>query len=124
YQQDFDYAADMKDAAHRGIQIFTIAASGMDDLGQVVFRQVAQYTNATNMFVMRGGAGPQSTGAGDPRSSCGGTQTQFASGQLDRLILGKISFELKSLDRDPMKIAGLNKDENAKPCSERLIARD
>lgn len=124
YPQDFDYASDMKDAAHRGIQIFTIAASGMDDLGQVVFRQVAQYTNATNMFVLRGGAGPQSTGAGDPKSSCGGTQSQFASGQLDGLILGKINLELKALDRDPMRIAGLGRDENAKPCNERFVARD
>lgn len=124
YPQDYDYAVDMKDAAHRGIQMFTIAASGMDDLGQVVFRQIAQYTDATNMFVLRGGAGPQSTGAGDPRSSCGGTQTQYASGQLDGLILGKINQELKALDRDPMRIAGLGKDENAKPCNERFIARD
>jgi Mg-chelatase subunit ChlD len=124
YAQDYDYAVDMKTAAHRGIQMFTIAASGMDDLGQVVFRQVAQYTGASNMFVLRGGAGPQSTGAGDPRSSCGGTQTQYASGQLDGLILRKITQELRALDRDPLRIAGLGKDENAKPCNERLIARD
>jgi uncharacterized protein YegL len=124
YRQDFDYAAEMKDAAHRGIQIFTIAASGMDDLGQVVWRQVAEYTQATNLFVLRGGAGPQSTGAGDPKSSCGGTQTSYASGNLDALILGKIHRELKGLDRDPMKIPGLGTDENAKPCADRLIAAD
>jgi Mg-chelatase subunit ChlD len=124
YAQDFDYAADMRDAAHRGIQIFTIAASGMDDLGQVVWRQIAQYTDAANMFVLRGGAGPQSTGAGDPKSSCGGTQTSYASGNLDAIILGKIERELHAIDRDPMRIAGVGKDENAKPCSERLIATD
>jgi Mg-chelatase subunit ChlD len=56
YPNDFDYAADMRDAARRGIQIFTVAASGMDDLGQVVWRQVAQYTGGTNLFVLRGGA--------------------------------------------------------------------
>jgi hypothetical protein len=114
----------MKDAAHRGIQIFTIAASGMDDLGQVVWRQIAQYTNATNLFVLRGGAGPQSTGAGDPKSSCGGTHENFASGKLDALILGKINRELKSIDKDPLRVAGLGKDENAKPCNERLLASD
>ena len=124
YAQDFDYAVDMKDAAHRGIQIFTVAASGMDVLGQIVWRQIAEYTNATNLFVMRGGAGPQSTGAGDPRSSCGGTQTSYASGNLDVLIMQKIHQELKSIDRDPTRIAGLGKDENAKPCNERLVARD
>ncbi len=124
YPNDVDYAADMRDAAHRGIQVFTVAASGMDDLGQVVFRQIAQYTGATNLFVMRGGAGPQSTGGGDPKSSCGGTQTAFLSGNLDALIVKKIRRELSNLDRDPLKIAGLRTDENAKPCSERLMVAE
>ena len=114
----------MRDAAHRGIQLYTVAASGMDALGQVVFRQIAQYTGATNLFVLRGGAGPQSAGGGDPRSSCGGTQTQFASGNLDALILGKIGRSIKALDRDPLKIAGLRTDESAKPCAERLMVAE
>jgi len=122
YAQDFDYAADMKSAAHRGIQLFTVAASGMDDLGQIVFRQLAEYTGATNLFVLRGGAGPQSTGAGDPKSSCGGTHQNYASGNLDALILGKIRGELKGIDGDPLKIPGVGKDENAKPCTERVLA--
>ena len=75
YAEDADYAVEMRSAAHRGIQMFTVAASGMDPLGQAVWRQIAQYTQATNLFVLRGGAGPQSTGGGDPASSCGGTQT-------------------------------------------------
>jgi Mg-chelatase subunit ChlD len=124
YPQDFDYAVDIKSAARRGIQIFTIAASGMDDLGQVVWRQIAQYTGATNMFVLRGGAGPQSMGAGDPKSSCGGTQTAYASGKLDALILGKIGHELAAIDKDPTKFPGLRVDENAKPCNERVLAID
>jgi uncharacterized protein YegL len=124
YPQDFDYAADMRTAAHRGIQIFTVAASGMDDLGQVVWRQIAAYTDATNLFVLRGGAGPQSTGAGDPKSSCGGTQKNYTSGQLDALILGKIRHELAGIDRDPGMIPGLRVDENAKPCSDRVLAID
>ena len=120
YQQDADYAADMRDAAHRGIKLFTIAASGMDDLGQVVWRQMAQYTGATNMFVLRGGAGAQSTGGGDPKASCGGTQTNFTSGSLDILISRKVEGEMKALDRNPLKIAGLGLDENAKPCKDRM----
>ena len=123
YQQDFSYAADMKNAAHRGIQIFTIAASGMDGLGQVVWRQIAQYTNAANMFVLRGGAGPQSVGGGDPKSSCGGTHTNYSSGNLDALILGKIGGELQALNADPMRIAGLHEDENVKPCDQRVVMK-
>jgi Mg-chelatase subunit ChlD len=124
YANDFDYAKEMRDAAHKGIQVFTVAASGMDELGQVVFRQIAQYTQATNLFVLRGGAGPQSTGAGDPKSSCGGTQTNYASGNLDALIVQKLTREIKNLDRDPLRIPGQFTDENAKPCKDRLMVAE
>ena len=124
YANDADYAVEMKRASHEGIQLFTVAASGMDALGQAVFRQVAEYTGATNLFVLRGGAGPQSTGAGDPKSSCGGTQTNYSSGNLDGLILAKITHELHSLDGDAMRIAGLYRDESAKPCNERVAMAD
>jgi hypothetical protein len=121
YQQDYDYALEARDAAHRGIQVYTVAASGMDTLGQVVWRQIAQYTGATNLFVLRGGAGHQSVGAGDPKSSCGGTQTSYTSGNLDVLVLAKINGVIRSLERDPMRIPGLNTDENAKPCADRVL---
>jgi hypothetical protein len=124
YPNDADYAFEMKRAAHEGVQVFTVAASGMDALGQAVFRQVAEYTGGTNLFVLRGGAGPQSTGAGDPKSSCGGTQTNYSSGNLDALIVGKVTRELHSLDGDPMRIAGLYRDEDAKPCNERVAYND
>ena len=124
YQDGPDYAKDMKTAAHRGIQLFTVAASGMDTQGQIVMRQMAQYTGGTNMFVLRGGAGPQSTGGGDPGSSCGGTHQNYASGNLHELIVSKIKHELKSIDGDPLRIAGLHTDENAKPCDQRVVWLD
>jgi uncharacterized protein YegL len=124
YQNGASYSVDMKSASHRGIQLFTVAASGMDSLGQVVMRQMAQFTGGTNMFVLRGGAGPQSTGGGDPASSCGGTHTNYSSGKLDELIVQKIRRELRAIDADPMRIAGLGKDENAKPCDQRVVFRD
>ncbi len=120
YPNEVDYAVDMKTAAHHGVQLFTIAASGMNDLGQAVWRQMAQYTGGTEMFVLRGGAGPQSTGGGDPKSSCGGTQEQYASGNLDGLIVSKVKRELAALDADPMRIPGLRTDEDAKPCKDRI----
>lgn len=121
YANDTSYTISMRDAAHRGVQLFTIAASGMGDLGQVVWRQIAQYTGGTEMFVLRGGAGPQSTGGGDPKSSCGGKQTAYQSGNLDALIIQKIRRQVRALEQNPLRIAGLNGDENAKPCSERLV---
>ncbi len=121
YASSKPYTKSATRAAELGIKIFTISASGMDDVGQAVFRQVAQTTGGTNMFVLRGGAGPQSTGAGDAKSSCGGTHENFSSGNLDQLITRKIAIEVASLAADPMRIAGLGKDENAKPCEERIV---
>jgi Mg-chelatase subunit ChlD len=116
YDQDFDYAKDMKTAAHRGIQIFTVAASGMDDVGQLVWRQLAQYTGGTELFILRGGAGPQSVGGGDPKSSCGGRQKNYTSGHLDDLLLGIITRQVQSIDGNPLKVPGLKHDETAEPC--------
>lgn len=121
YQDAQAYSVSAKDASKRGIQIFTVATSGMNDLGQAVFRQIAQFTGGTNMFVLRGGAGPQSTGAGDAESSCGGTHQNFQSGNLDQLITHTIAQEIAAVNADPMRIAGLGQDERAKPCKDRVL---
>jgi hypothetical protein len=122
YQNERGYGDTAKRAAARGIKLFTVAASGMDDTGQAVMRQLASFTGATNMFVLRGGAGPQSVGGGDPKSSCGGTHQNYASGNLDALIVDKLRGELAAVDADPMLIAGVGQDENAKPCDQRVHA--
>jgi Mg-chelatase subunit ChlD len=121
YSNSTSYSTSAKRAAEKGIKVFTVAASGMDSVGQAVFRQVAQLTGGTNMFVLRGGAGPQSTGGGDPTSSCGATHQNYSSGNLDQLITGKIALEVTSLKADPMRIPGLSKDENAKACNDRVL---
>ena len=121
YTDDAGYAGAVREANHDGIQIYTIAASGMDPVGQVVWRQVAQYTGGTHMFVLRGGAGPQSTGGGDPRDSCGGTHSDYRSAALDQLIVSKIQLAIRVRDADPTRIAGLGKDENDKPCEQRVV---
>lgn len=54
--------------------------------------------------------------------SCGGTHTDYASGKLDALIVRKIKGELAALEKNPLAIPGVRKDENSKPCAERLIA--
>ncbi len=121
YRDERDYADAARRAAGRGIKMYTVSASGMDTTGQIVMRQMAQFTGASNLFVLRGGAGPQSVGGGDPQSSCGGTQGQYASGNLDQLIVAKVKRELAALDADPLRIAGLGQDENARPCNQRIV---
>jgi hypothetical protein len=117
---NLDYTVSMKQAAERGIRLHSVSASGMDEVGQMVFRQMAQYTGGTNMFVMRGGAGPQSTGGGDPGKSCGGTHDNYTSGNLDALITKKIERELALLNMNPLTIAGVGEDESAKACEKRF----
>lgn len=116
YQDEVDYRDSARRAAHLGIQIHAVSASGMDDRGQMIFRQIAQYTGGTELFVLRGGAGPQSTGGGDPLSSCGGTQTKYASGNLDALILEHIRAAKSAIDGNALDIRGLHTDWTAKPC--------
>jgi len=120
YSNDEGYVTAMQEANHAGIQIYSIAASGMNPLGQVVFRQLAQYTGGTHMFVLRGGAGPESVGGGDPRSSCGGTQTDYSSGNWDGLILSKVGGAIALKDASPLRIAGLHQDEKERPCDQRV----
>lgn len=122
YQNERMYTDSARKASQQGIKLFTVAASGMDGLGQRVMRQMSQYTGATNLFVLRGGAGPQSVGGGDPKSSCGTTHENYSSGNLDALIVRKVKQELASVDGDAMAIAGLGQDENAKPCDKRIVA--
>jgi Mg-chelatase subunit ChlD len=123
YEGDEGYFPAVREASRAGIQIHTIAASGMDHLGQVVFRQVAQYTGASNLFVLRGGAGPQSVGGGDPETSCGGSRSDYQSGNLDALILRKIRAAIGALGRDPLRIAGLHRDEQELPCDQRVSSQ-
>jgi Mg-chelatase subunit ChlD len=114
--EKYDYATEAKSFLSRGIQVFTVSASGQDDFGQLVFRQIAQYTYATNMFVLRGGAGPDSVGGGDPMTSCGTTATSYASGNLDDLIVKKVLDEVDLYDQDPNQIPGLKTDRQLTVC--------
>jgi hypothetical protein len=120
YQQSVSYAQTARKANHEGVVVHTVAASGMDDVGQSVFRQMAQLTGGSSMFVLRGGAGPASSGGGDPTSSCGGTQQSFRSGDLHSLVTNKVFAALSAVNGDPLRIAGLNEDEDAKPCDRRI----
>ena len=51
YRQDFDYALEMETAARSAIKIFPIASSGLDDQGEYIFRQLAQFTQGRFIFL-------------------------------------------------------------------------
>lgn len=61
YPQDYDYAVEMENAARRGIKIFPLASSGLDEQGEYIYRQLAQYTMGRFLFLTY--AGPTNGGA-------------------------------------------------------------
>jgi von Willebrand factor type A domain len=62
YEAEPDYADDVVDAAAKGVKIFPIASSGLDDQGEYVFRQLAQITMARFVFLTYG---PDGSSPGD-----------------------------------------------------------
>jgi hypothetical protein len=62
YEQDYDYAVEMEQAARKGIKVFAIAASGLDAYGEYIWRQVAQFTEGKFVFLTYGDASESSPG--------------------------------------------------------------
>ncbi len=60
--QEFSYATEMQEAASRGIKIYPIASSGLDEQGEYIFRQLAQYTGGRFLFLTYGAGGAGTTG--------------------------------------------------------------
>ncbi len=58
YGQEYDYRVAMLRAAEKGIKIFPLASSGLDNTeGEYVFRQLAAITNARYMFITNASGG-------------------------------------------------------------------
>ena len=90
YDQDEDYAVEMVRARQKGIKVFSVASSGLDEQGERVMRQIAQQTMGRFLFILYS-SGLQ-----------GGLETphdveQYSVDQLDDLIVGLIEDELAAL---------------------------
>ena len=89
YPQDKDYAEEMIEAHRRGIKVFTIASSGLDDQGEYIFRQISQHTMGRFIFIVYGSDGltPHHVG-------------QYTVQQLDDLVVRLVEEELSNLVGD------------------------
>ena len=90
------YDTDMQAALAKGIKLFAVGASGLDPVGQYVFRQLAQYTAGRFVFLTY-------RQAADPASGPG-TQTvhdvkNYSVQTLDRLVVRLVSEEMARLVR-------------------------
>jgi hypothetical protein len=57
YANDYNYAKDVFEAVERGIKIFPLASSGLDDQGEYIFRQLAQISSGKFLFLTYGAGG-------------------------------------------------------------------
>jgi hypothetical protein len=90
YDQDYDYAVEMERAAQQGIKIFPIASSGLDDQGEYIFRQLAQYTQGRFIFLTY--AGP--TNGGAPGDTTTHHVDDYSVENLDDLLVRLVTEEL------------------------------
>jgi hypothetical protein len=90
YAQDYDYAVEMENAAQRGIKIFPIASSGLDDQGEYIFRQLAQYTMGRFIFLTYEGP----TNGGAPGDVTTHHVEDYSVENLDDLLVRLVEEEL------------------------------
>ncbi len=90
------YDVDMQAALAKGIKLFAVGASGLDPVGEYIYRQIAQYTAGRFVFLTY-------KDAADPGSGPG-TQTVHDVGNysvqtLDKLVVKLVGDELARLSR-------------------------
>jgi hypothetical protein len=83
--QDVPYTRSMVKALERGIKIYPLAASGLDALGEYVFRQLAQFTGGKFLFLTYGGKTSHEVGP-------------VQESNLDDLVVGIVKAELQHLE--------------------------
>jgi hypothetical protein len=90
------YDRDMQAALSKGIKLFAVGASGLDPVGEYIYRQMAQYTAGRFVFLTYRDASHPGSGPG--------TQTvhdvkQYSVQTLDKLIVRLVGDELSKLKR-------------------------
>ncbi len=92
YHQDYDYSVEMETAAQRGIKIFPIASSGLDDQGEYIFRQLAQFTQGRFVFLTY--EGPNNGGAPGDTTTHHVDEDDYSVENLDDLLVKLVREEL------------------------------
>lgn len=87
YAQDHTYGHGAMDALARGIRVHTVAASGLDPVGSLVFRQVAQLTQGRFIFIQYGSMVASA-------AAHGVSGEQLASNNLDQILFDRIRDEV------------------------------
>jgi hypothetical protein len=88
YVDDKPYGDSAIEAVGRGMRVHTVAASGLDPVGSLVFRQIAQLTQGEFIFIEYG-----TTAASAARHGVASPE-QVRSNNLDQILFDKISDEV------------------------------
>jgi len=86
YADDVPYDESLKAAVAKGIRIHSVAASGLDELGSLVFRQIAQFTRGKFVFVEYGTV--------EKSAAAHGVAGKVKSNNLDDIIFEQIREEV------------------------------
>ena len=91
YEGDTPYSDSLRAAVAKGIRVHSVAASGLDDVGSLVFRQIAQYSRGKFIFIEYG-----STAAS---AESHGVKGEVKSNNLDDIIYEQIRDEIAQWGR-------------------------
>ena len=94
YPDDYNYAEEMLYAAERGIKIHPIASSGLDAVGEYIFRQIGQTTMGRFIFLTYAGGTPGE--AGDERTDLEAGEQDYTVDFLDGLVVRLIEEEINA----------------------------
>jgi Mg-chelatase subunit ChlD len=100
YGQAYSYARAVREAKERGIKLFSVGTGGLDLLGEVVLRQVAQYTSAKYIFLTYGETGESAGGA--PGSVSHHTGANYQTDKLEAIIIRFAKEELSYISDQPI----------------------
>jgi hypothetical protein len=92
--QNYSYDTDMIDAVRRGIKIFPVGASNLDEQGEYIFRQLAQFTGGKFVFLTYKDADNPSSGPGAETTH---DVENYSVSTLDKLIVKLVREELAHL---------------------------
>ena len=98
YDYQYSYADNMQTAAAKGIKLYSIASSGLDEQGEYIFRQMSQFTGGRFIFLTYGEEGAGTTGT---QTDVTVDPDNYTVGELDQLIVNIVEEELANFSDLP-----------------------
>ena len=98
--QTYTYDAAAREAREKGIKLYTVGTGGLPLAGEVLLRQIAQYTAARYIFLTYGESGESEGGA--PGSVSHHTGANYETDKLEAIIIRFAKEELSHLTDMPL----------------------